>query len=319
MRHSVDNPAKLSRLNVASASESFLNDCATGRGLSTNSVRAYRGDLCDFKRFVGASTEIANIDRDVMRQYVRSLMEQRRLKATTVRRHTAVLKVWFRWLEREELVAISPMHRLDLAIRLPKRLPRTLRETELRLLLRTGERQARKAPRDQRHAAIMLYFTVVVLFTTGMRVGELVTTEITDVDPTDGSINVRGKGNRERRVFIAGKQALKVLNRFLDSRKPIRNGGGELLIDWSGRPLTAQDVRGRLRELAREAGIGRNVTPHMLRHTAATQLLRAGVDIRFVQQLLGHASIATTQIYTHVSNESLRERVNLANTLARMS
>jgi integrase/recombinase XerD len=164
-----------------------------------------------------------------------------------------------------------------------------------------------------------MQYVVVVLFTTGVRIGELLDLRLGDIHVRDGMIHVRGKGSRERRVFLPGREALVLTRRFLAARCQIETTTDRLFVSAEGCPITARRVRTLLSAMSGRAGITRHVTPHMLRHTAATQLLEAGVDIRFVQRLLGHASIATTQIYTLVRDVALRERLSRANTLARLS
>lgn len=292
----------------------FLEHCRIAKRLSGNTLRAYDSDFADFATFVGRDTGVDTIDRETLRRYARHLFDVRALKETSVKRKMAALKVMFRWLERDEVIALSPFHRLDLSIRLPRRLPRALGVAEMRRLLRTAEDEAR----DGSHGAQLLYFVVVCLFATGLRVGELVTVRLGDVDVAEGSILVRGKGNRERRVYLPGREAGAILRHQLDARIRLTMATDRLLVTEDGEEVIAQYLRRRLVALAERAGIERRVTPHMLRHTAATQLIEAGVDIRFVQKLLGHASIATTQIYTQVSDASLKATLERANTLRRM-
>jgi integrase/recombinase XerD len=315
-------------LRMSDAVARFLEHCRIGKRLSPHTVRAYHSDLTDFRKAVGQTVGIGDVDRDLIRFYARSLLENRRLKETTARRRIATLKVLFRWLEREELIALSVFHRLDLSIRLPKRLPRALESADMRRLLRAAEaaaaqfdadvRTAAPAAPDGRYVALIMLFVIVVLFTTGLRVSELVSVRLDNVSHRDGHIRVSGKGNRERTVYLPGRPAMRVLMDFLDARRKIRTPSDALLVAPEGTPLTAQYIRRRLRDLAQSAGIGRRVTPHMLRHTAATQLLEAGVDIRFVQRLLGHASIATTQIYTQVRDATLKAKLARADTLSRL-
>jgi integrase/recombinase XerD len=238
------------------------------------------------------------------------------LKESSVKRRMAALKVLFRWLERDEAIALTPFHRLDLAIRLPHRLPRALGPDDMRRLLRRADAEAA----DGSFAAVLLHFAVVFLFATGVRVGELVALDLDAVDAEHAAILIRGKGNRERRVFLPGAEAALVLRRYLAARARIaaESVGTRLLVAADATPVTAQHLRRRLATLAGRAAITRRVTPHMLRHTAATQLIEAGVDIRFVQKLLGHASIATTQIYTQVSDASLKATLERANTVGRV-
>ena len=298
----------------------FLEHCRVAKRLSANTLRAYASDLAHFAGVVGGRTRVNDVDREVVRSYVRVLVDEQRLKATTVKRRIATLKVLFRWLEREEVLPLSVFHRLDLSIRLPARLPRALEADEMRRLLRAAQhRPSLSAPRAPSYEDLLLHFIVATLFTTGLRVGELVSVQLNHVSLRDGAIQVRGKGNRERRVYLAGRQALTLFARFLEARRRIAGASDRLFLTAEGRPLTTQHVRAYLRRLGERAGLARRVTPHMLRHTAATQLLEAGVDTRFVQRLLGHASIATTQIYTQVRDAALQATLTRANTLARLT
>lgn len=296
----------------------FLDYCRVGKSLSINTLRAYESDLLDLARFVGGERSVSEIGKELVRAYVRKLFDVRHCKQTTVKRRVATLKVFFRWLEREQLVTLSVLRQLDFSIRLPRRLPRALEKAEMRLLLRASTTALTSNADHSPYEAALMHFVVVALFTTGLRVGELTSVQLSDVSIFDGSIQVRGKGGRERRVYLPGPEALSVLKGFLRSRCQIRTSVGHLLVTPAGLPVSAQYVRTRLRKLGAAAGVSRRVTPHMLRHTAATQLLEAGVDIRFVQKLLGHSSIATTQLYTHVRNSTLKARLVRANTLARL-
>lgn len=317
------------RQNVGANSESgnilaesigtFLQHCRVAKGLSPHTLRAYRFDLEDFTKSLGARTPVSSISRDSIRDYTRVLLEERGLSASTVKRRVATLKVMFRWLEREELLEANPFHRLDLSIRLPRRLPRSLTPVEMRLLIRAAEAGIRSADAAGRYAAVRLHFIVVALFTTGLRVSELVSARVIDVSVREAAIQVRGKGNRERTVYLPGRQAFTALARFFSARKALASREDILLVAADGSALTAQHIRKQLRGLGTVAGVERRVTPHMLRHTAATQLLEAGVDIRFVQRLLGHASISTTQIYTQVRDSTLKAKLVRANTLARLN
>jgi site-specific recombinase XerD len=297
----------------------FQEHCRVNRSLSSHTLRAYAGDLADFVKHCGADGPVAIVTKDRLLEYARTLLDGRRLKASTVKRRLATLRLLFRWLEREGVVALSVFHRLDLTIKLPHRLPRALDGADMRRLLAGATSRLRSGRRHDRYDAMLVHFVVVALFTTGLRIGELVSVKVGDVSTREGLIQVRGKGNRERRVYLPGPQALSVLKQFVDARQRLAGTHAQLLVTANGRAVTAQHVRKWLGGLATQVGLLRRVTPHMLRHTAATQLLEAGVDIRIVQRLLGHANIATTQIYTHVSDTALKHRLTRANTLMRVS
>jgi len=299
--------------SLAGVMERFLDHCRIAKRLSANTLRAYEADLTDFLAHKGKDADVADIDRDGLRHYARALFDAKGLKETTVKRRMAALKVMFRWLERDEVIPLSPFHRLDLSIRLPRRLPRALTADEMRRLLRSAERGL-----SDGHDSVLLHFVIVCLFVTGLRVGELTGVGLSEVDPGEGTILVRGKGDRERRVFLTGQEATEALTAYMASRTGITTVSDHFLVTAAGGEVTAQHIRRRLASLAKRARVERRVTPHMLRHTAATQLIEAGVDIRFVQKLLGHASIATTQIYTQVSDSSLRDTMERADTLARV-
>lgn len=305
-------------LSLTNAIERFLDHCRIAKRLSPHSIRAYQTDLAHFAAYWGSDRTLEFIDRETLRNYARFLFDDRRLKETTVKRRMATLKVLFKWLEREEAIDLSPFHRLDLAIRLPRRLPRALAFEDMRKLLDRADFEAQSAGGIRNHFALLLQFSVICLFITGLRVGELVGATIGDVDPLGASILVRGKGDRERRVYLAGRYGSVALDRYLAQRRRCAPTCDRLLVRGTGAPMTTQALRRAVAALAKRAGISRHVTPHMLRHTAATQLIEAGVDIRFVQKLLGHASIATTQIYTQVTDASLRATLDQADTLRRL-
>lgn len=296
---------------LSRACESFLRHCRHGKGLSDHTLRAYGQDLADFRAFLASDRPVAEIDREVLRGFVESL-QGRGLQPASVKRRLACLKALFRWLENEEAIALTPFHRLDLTIRLPRRLPRALSRGEVRDLMATvaGAAGAAGAP-AARFDALVTYLAVALLFTTGLRIGELCALTLADIDPAARTIRVIGKGNRERRVFLAGADMVALTEDYLARRGPFQ--AQTFLLTAQGRPLTPAAFRPRLAAAGRRAGLSRPITPHMLRHTAATHLLEAGVDIRFVQTLLGHQSIGTTQIYTAVSDGALQTLVSRLN------
>lgn len=293
----------------------FIEHCRVGKTLSAHTLRAYRGDLNLFLRDVGPDTRPADIDRDRLWQHVRWLRAERRLGEASIKRRLATIRLLFRWLEGRGVVAPSIFHRLGLGIRLPKRLPRALDELDLRRLLQAAERPGCGAGLGE-HDAQVMQAAISVLVATGLRVGELVSIRRADVSLSDASVLVRGKGNRERRVYLSSGAAVQAMGDFMTAQPQIE-GSDWLFTTPARKAVSAQYVRTRLRAIAEAAGVSRRVTPHMLRHTAATQLLEAGVDIRFVQRLLGHSSIATTQIYTFVTDRMLKMKLDTADTLGR--
>jgi integrase/recombinase XerD len=205
------------------------------------------------------------------------------------------------------LIEASPFRTAEVRIRLPKRLPRCLTAAELRALF-----SARKT------ASPAIALGILLLFTTGMRVAELCALRVADIDLDRRTLRIRGKGDRERQVFLVSSEVVAELRVYLRDQKLRGAPSSPLFRTALGCGLSTDRVRAGLRRVAKAAGLARRITPHMLRHSAATSLLEAGVDIRFVQRLLGHRSISTTEIYTHVSDERLKQVVVKANTLARI-
>ena len=243
-------------------------------------------------------------------------LRDRGLAPASIKRRIACLKVMFGWLEDEERIASNVFHTLKSRIRLPRRLPRDLTKDELRALFIRAATEAASRPDDVSRAT--LHLGLELLFATGVRIGELCGIQTENLDIAGGTIRINGKGNRERRVYLVDERLRTHLTSYLDVRRATRPLTDALLVTRRGTPAKPDYFRRRLHNLARAAPIRRRVTPHMLRHSAATQLLDAGVDIRNVQKLLGHSSISTTEIYTHVSDVSLRGAIIRANHRSRL-
>jgi integrase/recombinase XerD len=309
-------PARPNNLSMDTLRRDFTDYCLVARNLAPKTIRDYDHDLLDFQRFAGDIT-IRDLQRELIHGYVRSLFE-RKLAVATIRRRVATIRVFCSWLEYEQYVPITPFHRLRFNLPLPRVLPRALTASEMRRLLECARRAIWLDGRTTRYDAGLTHFAIVAMFTTGMRVNELLSVRMDEVDPRTGIFHVHGKGRRERRVYMTGPEALLVLQSFVERRRALHVRSEHLLLTSLGRPLTASALRLRLKLVVKQARITRRVTPHMLRHTAATHLIEAGVDIRFVQRLLGHSSIAMTEIYTHVSDRALHDVLTRANTLRRI-
>ena len=309
-------------MNLQQACDEFLTHCRISKNLSAHTLRAYTIDLKEFRAFTGDATPVNAVDRQRLRGFLRYLFDDRKLKETSVKRRLACVKVMFRWLELDEVVEISPFHRLDARIRMPRKLPRCLSPDESRRLQAEPAQWvglAHHTPAAIRRAAagaqlndLTTLVAIEVFLATGVRVGELAAIQLDDVDLTQGVITINGKGNRQRRVFLTDAGLVSLVNAYLSARERTQAETNTLLINSRGRPATTQFLRKLIREAGEPADLPRRATPHMLRHTAAIQLLEAGVDIRFVQRLLGHQSISTTEGYTSVSDSSLRNVITEA-------
>jgi integrase/recombinase XerD len=307
----------------------FLAHCTDERALSVNTVRAYRSDLMHLARSPQLSdAPLETLTTKTIQRYVTEMLQVRHLSAATVRRRLACLRLFFCWLAAEGHGDIQRSELAAIRVRQPRRLPRSLSREDLTKLLRTAslewpspELDVWTQMRARRRLAHTAHVAVELLLSTGARVAELASLRTSDYDPDTGGIRLIGKGDRERVVFIVDEQLKSLLRSYARARAAWPRHCERLLVSPRGTPISAQTIRRLLAGIARQAGITRTVTPHMLRHSAATHLLEAGVDIRYVQQLLGHQSIATTQIYTHVSRDGLRatlERADLRQRLLAM-
>ena len=272
------------------------------RKLSEHTTRAYRLDLNRFTRFAGLRTNVASCDRSTLQRYVEHLFNDHQLKETSAKRHLASLRSLFRFLEDEGHVSEDPFRGARFRIRLPKRLPRILTGGELLALL------DRSSSTDD-FAELTTCVAAELLFATGIRVAELAALRDQDVDLSTGVINIIGKGDRQRRVYVPDSEVRDLLEIYRSVRTKRGSVGDFFLVNSRGEPASPQFIRRLIRRLGEAVALSRRVTPHMFRHSVATYLLEEGVDIRFVQWLLGHRSIATTEIYNHVADAALRSRV----------
>ena len=294
----------------------FINHCI-GKRLSPHSVRAYDQDLSDFQRWLKTYDFHDLWTRETLINWKYNLIK-RNLAPTSIRRKLACLKVFCKWMEECGYMINNPFHRFSTQIRIPHRLPRNLTINEIQILREVINNQSYTTLKTQ--CSIEAFKIIIeLLLTTGIRVGELCAIQIGDIDFFSRTITIHGKGNRERLVFIVDIEIERVLKQYIQFRNRITTESGYLLTTSRGTQITPDYVRHIVHKLAEKAGIHRNITPHMFRHTAATQLLEAGVDICYVQKLLGHSSISTTEIYIHISNNSLRKAISGAKIRSRTS
>ncbi|MDH3998641.1 MAG: tyrosine-type recombinase/integrase [Desulfuromonadales bacterium] len=309
-------------MHIADACETFLDYCSSVKNLSTHTIRAYKIDLAEFKKFMGSQIPIADCDKHCLRRYLAFLYNQRRLKATSIKRRFACLKALFHWLEEDEVIDLNPFHRFKTRIKLPARLPRSLSRNIINQLFQHVAKDLGLHPHQTyteidykalcnptKYNNLTLFVALELLFSTGIRVGELVNIKLCDLDISEGVVDIYGKGDRQRRVFLPDQEISSLLQIYLRARL-MRDIEAETLISNSrGNSVNTEFIRNLIHKATQSAGIETRVTPHMFRHSTATYLLEAGVDIRYVQRLLGHQCISTTQIYTHVTDKKLQEVV----------
>lgn len=281
---------------------------------------AYSSDLAQFRAFADEDLDILSLGGDLIELWAAHLM-QKGYSPASIRRKMVALRVFCSYWLRKGVLAESPFWRVKLSFGRGELLPRTLTKKEIQKLLAQARRaRARddacsngtgavpvlsKKASFSYYRAIRNLALVDILFATGMRVGEVSALDHRDFVDEEAVFKVRGKGGRDRLAFIVDKETVRIQREHLKARAQLGTSSPALFINPFGERLTTQGISDVIARLRRNAGIERHVTPHMLRHTVATLLLHNGVDIRVVQEFLGHTSIVTTQRYTHVSKEHL--------------
>lgn len=283
--------------------EQFQDYLTFERGLSDRTASAYGRDLNRWASFLAEAgvTGPADVTPAHLRDWVFGLKDAG-LAPTSIRRAQSAVRTYFAFLLAEGAVTADPTERLE-SPKLGRRLPDFLTHAEIQALLDAPDPSSPPFWRDR---AIL-----ELLYATGMRVSELAELSLATLDLDEGFLTVFGKGSKERLVPV-GAPALRALGRYLRDVRPTLDKGkgkakGRVFLNARGGPLSRVAVWALVKESARRAGIAKKVSPHTLRHTFATHLLKGGADLAAVQELLGHADISTTQIYTHVDREYLRD------------
>ncbi|MBN1459664.1 MAG: site-specific tyrosine recombinase XerD [Armatimonadetes bacterium] len=294
MRGQTNSPAELEP-PFREALEIFLDGLAVERGLSPNTIAAYRRDVHEHLLFVqshGIESLVA-VDESHLILYLGRLRRGATAPATVMRKLSAV-RSFYRHLVREEHIQADPTAHLP-AARLERRLPSVLTVEEIALLVKQPDTTTERGLRDRA--------MLELVYAAGLRVSELVGLSRGDINFDLGLVRCVGKGSKERIVPV-GRPALEAVQAYLASRK---DAAAALFLGNKGQPLSRVSCWRLVQRYARQAGIRTPISPHTFRHSFATHMLDGGADLRSIQELLGHANIATTQIYTHVSTDRLRE------------
>lgn len=293
-------------MRLDEAIDRFLFGYFSTRDLSDKTYRAYAGDLRQFAEFATPGTPLGDADADMVESYA-AHMKQRGLAPASMQRKMVSVRVFFQYWVRREEVAKSPFWGLRLSFGRSRRLPKTLTRDEVRRLLRQAQRSIEEASDhepghlDRGFLAHRNYAAVTLLLATGIRVGEAASLRLDSVNLPERTLRIFGKGRRVRLAYLADAQSLEIQTAYLKLRRKLPLDSACLFPNRFGEALSPQGISNMLDTLRSKAKVQRRITPHMLRHTAATLLLHGGVDLRMVQEFLGHASIVSTQRYTHVS------------------
>lgn len=303
-------------MQLRAAIDEFLKYCANERRLSQHTLQAYAADLADFQKGLPAVQGLTDIAEDTLKAYLADIVSERKLATATVRRRFACLRSFFKYIvDRHQTPDPFGAWKPKLSRR--KRLPRTLSRGEVGSLLSSLKSVPHRIRKPLERS---LATAVRLMVSTGIRVGELCKIRIDDLAPDGSAFRIQGKGSRDRVAYISDPALRSELCELVKSRRKTGGSSAALFLNRRGLAMKPQSIRSKLRQYAeQEVGLARRITPHMLRHTAATLLIETGVDIRFVQRMLGHSSIATTEIYTHVSDEALRLTLERADVLAQLA
>jgi len=309
-------------MKLGQAIRGYLHWIKDARVMSEHTIRAYCGDLGVLTKHLDPDVSVGSISAEDMVRFV-AAQRGSGLTAATIRRRASAVRGFCQWLQATGAIADDPWRGVDVRIRPPKRLPRPASNESIKALLaslcRSAEVSRASVPAEPfaRPYQANTLVAVALMLGTGVRVGETVSLRCADVDLNARSARVMGKGALERQVYLSGDWIKGLLQAQMETRRELGVQHHCLLFNRRGNAMTTASLRNRVHKERGLAGIDEHITPHVLRHTAATQLVDAGVDIRFVQRLLGHASLTTTEQYTRVSDTSLQRVLAQADTLTR--
>ena len=284
--------------------DNYLDYCQNQKRLDRKTLKAYRIDLSQFVKCIPVS-HVAQIDVAILEQYVSALHQH--YKAKTVKRKIASVKALFHYFEYRDIIERNPFNKMQLKFREPITLPRVIPLHTIESLLSVIYRQRSEAPTAyQQKNALRDAAVIELLFATGIRISELCSLKKEDINLQEQSILIYGKGAKERRLQIGNDDVIHVLEDYERTFFPQIQNNNYFFVNQNGRALSDQSVRRMINKYAALAAIELHITPHMFRHTFATSLLEADVDIRYIQEMLGHSSIHITEIYTHVAMSKQR-------------
>ena len=290
--------------NLTSYINPYLTYCECHKKLSAKTLYAYRIDLKQFENFALDYDSIT--DRSLLNDFINHLNSN--FSAKSVKRKIASVKAFYHYLVFEDIIDVNPFDKIDLHIKEPQPLPRVIPIHMIEALLHTIYMEETQAVTDFQKQTITRDIAVIeLLFATGMRISELCGLRKEQLDLNNRTISIWGKGKKERMIYIENPNVLHALSKYMDYYKVFIDETGYLFINRVGQPLSDQSVRIMINKYVDKASIHLHITPHMFRHSFATLLLESDVDIRYIQKLLGHSSITTTQIYTSVSMAKQKE------------
>lgn len=292
-------------MELEKETEKYLRYCEFQKELDDKTIRAYRADLAQFITFMEKYDDM--MGKEEINSYLVFIHEK--YKQKTVKRKIASVKALFRYLEEEEIIELNPFYKVKTKFKeemvLPKIVPKNTIERLLNYLYK--ERESGDYTKRQKKYILRNIAVVEMLFATGLRISELCHLQSKYFDARTGVLCIQGKGGKERYLQIGSSDVLEILNVYKNEFADDINRHGFFFVNRYGQPLSEQSARRMIHKCAEAIHADRNITPHMFRHSFATFLMEEDVNIRYIQKMLGHASINTTQIYTYVATEKERE------------
>ena len=282
-------------MNLQEKVKPYLEYCTYRKELDAKTVKAYRIDLTQFFSYV-QSTEP---EKETIEQYITEL--HKKYKQKTIKRKIASIKAFYSYLEEEELVEQDPFRKIKVKFKETIILPRIIPRKEIEQLLNYIYASLSSLSGIQYKHSLRDASVIEVFFATGARVYEISNIRVENINLNSGLIRIMGKGGKERYIQISNTAVLDILRKYYAENEPEIKKSGYFFINNRGNRYTEQSIRFMLKKYTLKAGIQRTITPHMFRHSFATYLIEEGVDVSCVQQILGHSSIKTTQIYIHVA------------------
>ena len=283
----------------------YLGFCQFQKRLDSKTLKAYRIDLTQFIRQISV-IDISLITPNLLEKYIATLHQT--YKPKTSKRKIASLKAFFHYLEYKDLIKHNPFNKIQVKFREPVILPKTIPLHTVEVFLRTIYKQQKTAKTTyQKKNALRDAAVIEMLFATGMRISELCSLQVSDVNLIEGTILIYGKGSKERMIQLGSDDVIHTLIEYrevFDNQIQMCN---YFFVNQNGSALSDQSIRRMINKYTSLAAIELHITPHMFRHTFATSLLEADVDIRYIQEMLGHSSINITEIYTHVAMAKQRD------------
>ena len=283
----------------------YLGFCQFQKRLDSKTLKAYRIDLTQFIRQISVDN-ISSITPNILEKYIATLHQT--YKPKTSKRKIASLKAFFHYLEYKDLIEHNPFNKIQVKFREPIILPKTIPLHTVEVFLRTIYKQQKNAKTTyQRKNALRDAAIIEMLFATGMRISELCSLQVGDVNLIEGTILIYGKGAKERMIQLGNDDVIHTLIEYREVFDSQIRECNYFFANQNGSALSDQSIRRMINKYASLAAIELHITPHMFRHTFATSLLEADVDIRYIQEMLGHSSINITEIYTHVAVSKQRD------------